>query len=543
MVCTADGVYCRWHIGHQQRLRVHRGDTATVGMGARRVHACTSSSGCSEIFRFTALDSGAACRAYVWDAPKARCVYETARLCGRGETVLWCAPDSVVHGPVTLAGERGRTAEGHVAWTVVDDATLDELRAWSDGGTPPPWPVAACPDGIEPRGSEGRSPVRVAVVTPTVGGPHLEECIASVQAQDLPNVVHWVVVDGAEHEARVRAIVRRYEGRKPTEVLVLPRNVGRAGGKNWYGHRVNGSLPFLVDADFVCFLDEDNAFEPDHVRLLCRSVVAAGAPWGHSLRRIVDEASREVCLDCCESLGGIAPSVLGDRLVDTSCFMMRTEVAVRVAPHWYDARVDLRASDRRVLEALFRTYDTHAVSRHHSVRYRVYDTGTGVPASFFLEGNARTAYDFTMPDVYVFGTGLAGRLRALGSSSFPYNIIDGAAASADAVGRGTLLPRDAVVACAATDADWAVVRDRLVARPDCWKVVVVGEGERVPGMDEGVVAVDAVVARAGDPPVATHAPACTSTSPGAYTSTYTDDDDLARALAAVLERAVRRSHT
>lgn len=78
------------------------------------------------------------------------------------------------------------------------------------------------------------NPVRVAVITATTGGPHLEAAIRSVQAQHLPNVWHYVVVDGPQHEAAVRAVVERYRHRIPICTMVLPHNVG-AGG--WCGHR------------------------------------------------------------------------------------------------------------------------------------------------------------------------------------------------------------------------------------------------------------------------------------------------------------------
>lgn len=510
---------------------------------------CTPRSERSELVRFSALEFGGADRAYVWDATTAyKCMYHTVErgLVSDGGDVLWCADDALINGPVRIPDgvPSGRTADGRVAWTRVRPDTLELLRVWMNESCPdpggsgglPPWPVAPCPDGIEPGGSAGRTPVRVAVVTPTVGGPFLDECVASVQAQDLPNVVHWIVVDGKEHRARVEAVVARYEGRKPIEVLVLPRNVGRAGGKNWYGHRVNAALPFLVDADYVCFLDEDNAFDPEHVRLLCRSVVASHAPWGHSLRRIVDEESRDVCPDACESLGGIAPSVLGDRLVDTSCFMLRMDMALRVAPHWYDARVDLRESDRRVLRALFALSKSphaphHAVSRHHSVRYRVYERGNGVRASFFLEGNARTGYDFSKPDLYVFGA-LRDTLRQHGTHAGRFNIIDGEAAADGDVG----LPADAVVVCASDD--WPRLDARMgpsiAFRSDGKVVMVVMAGDKT---HRGVRPITACLDRARVRPHAlvVHADELEGDTPGRLNvETFRGDDDLPRALSVVV---------
>lgn len=82
------------------------------------------------------------------------------------------------------------------------------------------------------------NPVKIAVITPTVGTPHLAACLGSVQAQDIPNVHHYVVIDGPEHSKIVRAAVddatRDHKGAVPLHILELPHNVG-AGG--WCGHK------------------------------------------------------------------------------------------------------------------------------------------------------------------------------------------------------------------------------------------------------------------------------------------------------------------
>ena len=99
-----------------------------------------------------------------------------------------------------------------------------------EGQDDPPLPPGPLLDHHRAR----RRPVAVAVVTPTVGGPHLEACVRSVQAQDLPNVTHYVVVDGPEHEPAVDAVLAKFRNRAPLRVLRLPHNTG-AGG--WNGHR------------------------------------------------------------------------------------------------------------------------------------------------------------------------------------------------------------------------------------------------------------------------------------------------------------------
>jgi hypothetical protein len=77
-------------------------------------------------------------------------------------------------------------------------------------------------------------PPRVAVITPTIGTQYLAACVASVQAQTLPNVVQYLVVDGPDHAHAVEAVAQTHAGRMPIHTVQLPHNVG-AGG--WNGHR------------------------------------------------------------------------------------------------------------------------------------------------------------------------------------------------------------------------------------------------------------------------------------------------------------------
>lgn len=286
------------------------------------------------------------------------------------------------------------------------DVARDPTQHGADDPTDGPGltPVPCAPPQLLDHHRARRRPVRVAVVTPTVGGPHLRACVASVQAQDLPNVVHYVVVDGPRFRDGVLGVLREFRGRGEVHVVELPHNVGSGG---WNGHRVYGAMPWLVDAKFVAFLDEDNEFDADHLRHLVREVVATRVPWGHSLRRIVDQDGRDVCPDNCESLGGITHTVCGpgDHLVDTSCFLIDRDLAISVAGAWNVRARDPsgREPDRELTKLLLSTAPAHAAVRRHSVRYRAGSTAASVQASFFERGNAELGYDFAArPDLYVF---------------------------------------------------------------------------------------------------------------------------------------------
>jgi hypothetical protein len=270
-------------------------------------------------------------------------------------------------------------------------------------------------------------------------------------------------------------------------------------------HSVYGALPWLCpDARFVAFLDEDNEFDPDHLRDLLRAVVAARAPWGYSLRRIVDADGADVCPDNCESLGALAPTVCGarDRLIDTSCYLIDRDLAIACSPAWNRKFRDASGveADRELARALLAAAPAGACSRRHSVRYRVGNTGRSVRAEFFLEGNRRTGYDFAAHgDLYVFHfspratadflacrrddaashaldewqmTLLRGLDGARGGGGAPrFNLVDGYAC-------GEAIPRGAAVlvtVCQPEHVPWGL----LAARADLWRVAYTLESPNI----------------------------------------------------------------
>ncbi len=246
--------------------------------------------------------------------------------------------------------------------------------------------------------------MKIAVITPTIGGPFLEECIRSVQAQVLPNITHYVVVDGPQYAAAVARVTDAYKhGAVPVVPLVLPENTGANG---WNGHRIYGSFPYLVNATHVAYLDDDNTVDPHHVQNLARAVVKGGEGyWAHSLRRIVDASGAFVCCDNCESLGGISHTICAkdDYLVDTSCYLLPRDLAIAAGPHWNAAfRSGKPEADREVTK-FFLSSAPHAVVRDYSLSYRVDNTAKSVSADFFRKGNDVYRHDFgAKSDLYLF---------------------------------------------------------------------------------------------------------------------------------------------
>ena len=242
---------------------------------------------------------------------------------------------------------------------------------------------------------------RVAVITAATGKnlSHLAQAIASVKAQTYPHIQHWIVVDGHEYEEDVRDVMLDSQ-----TLLVLPHNTGGKAAGNYVCHRIYAALPWLVNTDYVAFLDEDNAYTPDHIQKLVHAI--RGRQWAHSLRAIMSPDGHLLGVDACESLGGICHSVLSDTdfHVDTNCYLLDTHLARKLAPCWdVPARppTGRLEADRAVCQTLLGSKLFPGISRTHSLLYRVSGRSDSVTAAFFEKGNDITRFDAAKPDIYL----------------------------------------------------------------------------------------------------------------------------------------------
>jgi hypothetical protein len=230
----------------------------------------------------------------------------------------------------------------------------------------------------------------VTIITATTGHRRLQACLNSVQSQTFPGVEHLVVIDGFEHEAKVRAAVSALNaGTKPVRVMTLPLPTGK---DNWCGHRIYGAMSFLVNTEFVCYLDEDNWIEPEHVETLVAAVRQSKASWAFSLRKIVDANGQFIALDNCESLGHLH-HVFNDRndfLIDTNCYLLSRAIAVACAPVWYGpTRPPSRTMepDRVMCRTLLHHFPPFCSNLRHTLNYVVGNRPDSVKTEYFLEGN------------------------------------------------------------------------------------------------------------------------------------------------------------
>lgn len=217
--------------------------------------------------------------------------------------------------------------------------------------------------------------MKVAVVTPTIGSEHLFQCTRSIREQTYKNITHYLFIDGYDHREKVKYHTQG-SGVKYVE---LEENVG----KGWYGHRVYAACSFLVNADIIVYLDEDNWFEPNHIESLVR-VIEQGNDWAYSLRKIYDKDGKYLCEDNCESLGKW-PVYFNDKVyhIDTSCYAVRRDVAVAIGHAWYGQW----GADRQFFLNVSKHFPKFDCTGKHTVCYRLDGNPNSVKYDFFENGN------------------------------------------------------------------------------------------------------------------------------------------------------------
>lgn len=224
----------------------------------------------------------------------------------------------------------------------------------------------------------------VIVITPTVGSPKLKDAVESVQNQTYRNINHLIVVDGTDYfNSAVDNIPFGLEA--DITILPLPYNTG---AKGFNGQRIYASIPHLVNSDYVFFLDEDNWYEPDHVKTLVQIIEDQKLDWAHSFRKIYTEDKTYVAADLCESLGKWPIYFSHDNpqyLVDTSSFAFKREFIQATCHRWHSGAW---GEDRRYLYSIMNQSKWNS-SCQHTLCYRLDGNPKSVTKEFFFEGNKK----------------------------------------------------------------------------------------------------------------------------------------------------------
>jgi len=150
--------------------------------------------------------------------------------------------------------------------------------------------------------------MKIVVLTPATNLKNASKAHYSVLGQETKHEVEHVIVnDGFDPD--------QFESLKETaKVVHLPNNTGKLNKGNWYGHKIYAHFSQLMDADYLCLLDEDNYFEPDHIDQVCLKAQKYGIGW--SYRKVVDWVNSYIGIDKYESI--CSYDKVNYLLVDTS---------------------------------------------------------------------------------------------------------------------------------------------------------------------------------------------------------------------------------
>lgn len=199
----------------------------------------------------------------------------------------------------------------------------------------------------------------IAVVTATTGRAELQRTMDSVAAQTVP-CQHYIFFDGMDqgHEY----FVNPTPDNKPRIVHTCKLPV-QTGGGGLMNAGIVAASAFLVQEPLICWLDDDNWFEPDHLE---RLLAAKGdKPYAWSLRKLVEPDGEFWGNDDSESIGPWG------EFIDLNCYLMDRNLALQIAPLWYRTTGELMVGDRFIYRCLADNKVEGAGSGAYTVNYRL----------------------------------------------------------------------------------------------------------------------------------------------------------------------------
>ena len=214
----------------------------------------------------------------------------------------------------------------------------------------------------------------------------MQQAIQGVQDQDYEDLEHLIVIDGKEREDEARKILEKINFKKISHILCLPWPTGK---DRFNGHRIYGMSGYLINGDYIAYLDEDNWWESNHISLLMELIHEEKLDWAHSLRKLVSESGLYLANDDCESLGKWREYNNNYHHVDTSCYVLRKEIAIINSPVWYRKFRDpgVMSPDMALCNILVKNNPNFQTSGAYTVNYRLGSTPGSVKLEFFQKGN------------------------------------------------------------------------------------------------------------------------------------------------------------
>lgn len=149
----------------------------------------------------------------------------------------------------------------------------------------------------------------LSVVLVTVCRNSLYRAIRSVFTQDFKGSIHLLVGADVEKFGNFSEIISELLLECPPNVTLTGISLGystsaRHGGlhSSWYGGSLRSALSFLATSRWVSYLDDDDWYEPQHLRLLYEAI--QGRAWAFSLSNYADPNGDVIYgVDTIESVG------------------------------------------------------------------------------------------------------------------------------------------------------------------------------------------------------------------------------------------------
>ena len=149
----------------------------------------------------------------------------------------------------------------------------------------------------------------VSVVLVTICRKSLYRAVRSVFGQDFEGTIHLLVGADVEMFGDFNEIMGELLPECPPNITLTGISLGystssRHGGvhSSWYGGSLRTALSFLSTSELVAYLDDDDWYEPQHLRLLC--VAIQNKDWAFSLSNYADPNTDAILgVDTLESLG------------------------------------------------------------------------------------------------------------------------------------------------------------------------------------------------------------------------------------------------
>jgi hypothetical protein len=220
-------------------------------------------------------------------------------------------------------------------------------------------------------GAQLQDTMDAAVVMPTILRPELRDALRSVFAQDLPGRVQVLI--GIDTPTSDISMLDTLCAERPPNFVVqvfypgYSTSVRHAGlAKAQDGGALRSILSYLANSPYVAYLDDDNWWRPDHLRLLRQALNQTD--WAYSLRWFVHPASRRaICVDKWESVGPFRGVFhMHGGWVDPNCLMLNKVVCEVVLAEWSrPLRGDLTGAtaDRNIFKLLRERFRGTAINQ------------------------------------------------------------------------------------------------------------------------------------------------------------------------------------